>query len=512
MQNKNRSKMKCWVISALTVFFVFSFSGLALAATFNVRANYGVNVTKNGICERVGAITIEGDYSVFAADDEIIIELMAGATVCNDIEASYNYGGLNGVEGTDPTLDYTIVGNKGEDHYTITINIPGAGIPPQSVAVGHKVTLPGPPVTVQDFSPLCFNLENTPYSEDDPNYQLVQVSYRDNRDNGYSGDRFVAMVRNSAGHTVRLCTKSEGDDVDAGGWPDHVDPKTGLVSIPLCNGDSAQNQEIGPCGCFVSERQICIKIDDPNDSFGDGEQYEFRIGGCTGAKKGVGIADVELIDPNGNQVGLNSEQRYGDSCDPLNASPVECEDMVDTKIFEFTATLNSSGEHYLLIDVAYDSCEASIGDWIVDISGQRIPCGDSFRVKDLLIAKFVDCGTGLQSQQIFPYSADVSTGWWSGVALTNPNDSDITVEMEIYEADGDKYTAAVDVPAKNISVGLMNDSAFIQLTPHSDDASFGDERFWILARAPKPFYGFLMMGDSAQAQGYLSVDYESVNF
>lgn len=600
MQNKNRFNSKFWSICTIAAFIFVIFSGIANAETFNVSENYGTIVLQNGFCERIGAIKFQGQFdekiavtpsSLFvAADangdnsltaieydnyianndvdyDEITIELLAGATVCNTVGFTYDAyeqeahpndstvseigdpvsfrnnfnnaaffpdstalttaGATFPITPTAPTLAdeaafvatvpaYSIVGVEGESNYTIFVHRattitggPFGGLY-DTLVVGNKEA-PGASGNILKCG-LCINLEDTPYEEQDPLYGLVQVSYRDIKSNAFSGDRFVATVKNNTGHSVGLCSKSEGEGMNAEGWADNVDPKTGLIQIPLCNTSGSQNQDSGPCGCVEASRQICIKIEDNNGNFGDGEPYEFRIGNCQSAKMGVGIANVTLRDSANNEVAKNSENRYGGGCNLINASPVTCDRMVDTKIYEFTATMNNAGTHYLIIDVAYDSCEATVGEWAIDLSVKRDPCGDSFRVKDLTVAEFVDCGSGTQTEQIFPYSADVSTGWWSGLALTNPNDSDITVEMEIYEADGDKYTAAVDVPAKQIAVGLMNDSAFIQLTPHSDDASFGDERFWILARAPKPFYGFLMMGDSAQAQGYLSVDYESVNF
>jgi hypothetical protein len=90
--------------------------------------------------------------------------------------------------------------------------------------------------------------------------------------------------------------------------------------------------------------------------------------------------------------------------------------------------------------------------------------------------------------------------WWVGLALTNITASEITVELDIYEADGDLYEASVTVPGNGITTQLAGD---LNPTTSGADAEFGDERFWIHATSNGSFTGFLMMGDGTQAQGYL---------
>jgi hypothetical protein len=120
----------------------------------------------------------------------------------------------------------------------------------------------------------------------------------------------------------------------------------------------------------------------------------------------------------------------------------------------------------------------------------------------------ISCGDdddAISSEAIFPYAADFASGeWWVGLALTNPNASEITVELDIYEADGDLYETSVTVPGHGITTQLAGD---LNTTTTGADAEFGDERFWIYATSNGSFTGFLMMGDGTQAQGYLPIDH-----
>ncbi len=121
----------------------------------------------------------------------------------------------------------------------------------------------------------------------------------------------------------------------------------------------------------------------------------------------------------------------------------------------------------------------------------------------IALAEFVDCEDAAAKTRIFPYSPSLTSGWWSGLALSNPNDAPITVNLKIYEQDGDMYNAAITVPAKGLSVGLMDSATFINPVAAGGDAVFGDEAFWMIGESTLPFYGFYMMGSGTEAQGFL---------
>ena len=472
------------VLSIAMLFICAVFTTAAMADSFDVTANYGVRVAEKGVCEQVGAVTLAGQTGteIWAAGTVITVELLAQAVICKDVTAvNYLYGGGTGV-------DYTVNAAMGDDFFTITVN--NASIAGDTIRVGHD-----------GDSSMCFDLSGTPYNSTDPNLQLVQVSYRDDAGNTYSGDIYVATVKPQQ-HSITVCPKNDVDNVFGSlpGWPDDVDVKTGLLQIPLCDPEEALQEQDAECGCVIPVQHICIRILDPGNQFTT-TRYNFTI---ETAKTGVGIKAVGVYDSDGD--GLDpevTERRDIDGNVLPNPDDETCANSVATKAIDFYADMDGAGTQYILMTLAYDSCTATPGDLLADVSFSREPCGDSYAVTDLPIADMISCGNGelISSEAIFPYATDFSNGqWWVGLALTNITASEITVELDIYEADGDLYEASVTVPGNGITTQLAGD---LNPTTSGADAEFGDERFWIHATSNGSFTGFLMMGDGTQAQGYL---------
>ena len=468
------------ILSIAMLFMCAVFTTAAMAASFDITATYGVRVAEKGVCEQIGSMTLAGHEAadVWTAGTVITVELLAQAVICKDVNQNYVL---------PSGADYTVVANTGKDFITITIGAIDTA-PSETIRVGHDT-----------LSSMCFNLSETPYNSSDPTLQMVQVSCRDDQGNTYSSDTFVATVKPQQ-HTIAVCTKDQGENyVSAIGWPNDVDIKTGLIQIPLCDPSAGSQAQDAECGCVnPATGQICIRILDPGNQMTN-TQYNFTI---TTAKTGVGISGVAVWsgDPAGGVVTTVDERR---NINEVVVTGTTCADYVATKAIDFHATLAGSGTQYIVVNLAYDSCTATPGELIADVNFSREPCGDSYSVTDLPIANMTSCGAGwvTTSAAIFPYAADFASGeWWVGLALTNPNAGEITVELDIYEADGDLYETSVTVPGCGITTQIAG-----ALNPVSsgDDAEFGDERFWIRATSNGFFTGFLMMGDGTQAQGYL---------
>jgi len=499
--------MKRISIIGLAALFIVAFgAGQAFADAYNVTTSSGVRVTEKGTCEQVGATTMQGQDGVadiFHANQNITIELLAGATICSDIYAYYAYGGTNvawapGDPEPAPGADYLVIANAGDDYYTITVI--NDSTPVQQIRIGHD-----------SFSRTCFDLVNTPYISTDPTLQKVEVTYRDDRSpqSTFTGDFVVATVKPKT-ITVTRCTKAEGgtgvEGPIARGWSVFSNfTKNGLIEIPLCS-EEAQDQ--AACGLNTAYNQVCIKLADLTSGAFPASTHQFTVGKTTGAKPGVGIAAVEMVyeDLVGNQVGILTSitKRVKSDGTEIPVPTADLQDWVDTSQITFTADTQGPGKYFIILTVAYDTCTASTGDWLVDVSGFRVPCGGSFSQADVAVANFVTC-VGLVSsyQAVFPYAAQQTLGWYNGVVITNPNDAEITVVFRIYEVDGDEYSASVTVPAHGQVVGEA--TSVLNPQPVGGDPQFGDEPYWMIGSSNSPFYGTLFMGEGIQAFGYIAI-------
>jgi len=498
--------MKRISIIGLAALFIVAFGvGQAFADAYNVTTSSGVRVTEKGTCEQVGATTIQGQdgvADVFNANQTITIELLAGATICSNISTYYQFGGINPVA-YDPTTamdpangDYVVVANAGDDFYNIYVLTASAAT--DQIRVGHDAA-----------SRTCFDLVNTPYISTDPTLQKVEVTYRDDQtpQSTFTGDFVVATVKPKT-ITVTRCTKTEGSDLSVLGWGSFdAFNKNGVVLIPLC---SSAEQDQAQCGLNTAYRQVCIKVSDLTTGAFPAGTHQFTVGKTTGAKVGVGIAGVSMIyvDPTGAESAIATTitkrlKRDGTEITPLPTADLQ--DWVDTSQITFTADTQGPGSYYIILSVAFDTCTATTGDWLVDVAGFRIPCGGSFTETDLVVANFVDC-VGLVSsyQAIFPYAAQQTLGWYNGVVITNPNNQEITVTFVIYEWDGDEYSASVTVPAHGQVVGEA--TSVLNPQPVGPESQFGDEPYWMIGSSDLPFYGTLFMGEGIQAFGYIAIN------
>ncbi|MCP4112423.1 MAG: hypothetical protein GY749_44010 [Desulfobacteraceae bacterium] len=551
----------CAAIMMVCAFFTTQAVAQQMQEKYDITANYGKLVSWTADiggpgkgfpvdhCEQVGSISIapQSNNDNFNAGQIIIAELLNDAFLCKDVGYDYDGDGLlepvryrwNGDVLADNTAawDYRVRGVSTSsilagfpnptiwdtldasyplistgfvlnqvfqpDKIIIEVNN-GSNDPALFIRIGHEIVadilLANPNITNINQVPnsiLCFNLHGTEYKPTDPLYSLVQVSYHDQFFNTYSGDQYVATVKKATevsgiSFDVETCAKLEGqpfpDGVGALGWPDSVDVKSGKLQIPLCYSDIQNPQEQVECGCKIATQEVCFKVT-PEAPFDANSNYHFTI---ITDKTGVGIDNVKVY-------GADLQVPIYD-----NNFVNEC---LNQRV-EFDVTLPELRTYYVVVRPAFD-CPAQPGPWLLDLVISRNVLGcemgqQTWSEDNIYGADFVDCeGNEATTNRVFPYSPAFNTGWWEGIVLTNPNDAQITVTMAIYEADGDKYTANLIVPAKGLIVGLLDNVAFFNPQADGTDATFGDEPFWMVGESTLPFYGFYMVGDGTQAQGYL---------
>jgi len=492
--------MKKIFIITLAIFCVVAFGvGQAMAAGYDVTASFGVRVTEQGPSEQIGSITINPQEPVvsnpFAADQIITVELLGSATISATTVATYTFANptpvgsglatdadqddVDAYEAGDPLAqdEYRLIAVTGNDFFLIVVG-PSFSLP----AVAQDAIIVGN----VEASRICFDLSGTIYTASDPARQLVQVSYSDQLSNTYSGDTYVATVKPKS-VIVENCDKTNG--------------------IELSFAEQDVDCGIGHSGA------ICLEITDTaTGAFPAAATYLFTIGKQTGGKVGVGFGIPSLVDEDDDAVTLGTVTRYN-----RTGSEIELADYEDTTYatddeqlwtdtaymeFEMTFTAAASGPqtYTLVIPVYYDTCTATAGSWLVDLTSAKIPCGASFVEEDINVAQF-NTGTGVTA--IFPYAAASGGGWFNGLVFTNPNAASITIAFTITEADGDVYTGSTTIGANQMAVGFA--AAVLNPTTTSGDAAFGDESYTITATASSQFYGFIFIGNGTMAQGYLPI-------
>jgi len=111
----------------------------------------------------------------------------------------------------------------------------------------------------------------------------------------------------------------------------------------------------------------------------------------------------------------------------------------------------------------------------------------------------VCCGAAAVAPRLFPYftSLDGSAGWWDGIALVNTSATANGVTLTAYVQDGTTDTVTISVPANSIVSDILPNLSWA-------GTGTGGLPLYIIATPTAPgLDGFAMIGDGAQAQGYL---------
>jgi hypothetical protein len=488
--------MKRMLIIALAACFMLAMgTGLAFADSYDVTADYGKRVTEQGSCEEVGAITITPEVGgdSFYADQIITMELLGGLEVCYGFYAVYDMNALPAADSfvtSNPMIapgadQFAVRGTYMNDFVTITF---GTSLTPalalEPIVYGHD-----------DYSQLCVDLSGTLYTASDPLYQTLKATYSSSPGNHtFSGDLEIATVKDRT-VTFAMCTKSEGTNVNADGYRDMLSKDT-VPQIELCYGSYSisQDQVITDCGTESAYEEICFKVTDGDtNAFQAGERYQITVGKMVGYKTCVSITDVEIYGPSGSVSNTSYTNYY-------TMAPTGWYYNYAVKV-EFDG--QGPGTYYIVMSMAYDTCCATPGPYVIDITGGQVPCGGSFGFTNRTVANFVDCLSTIQFSRVVPYGAETATsGWMNGIVFTNPNNFAITINCAIYEEDGDPYTGTVNVGPMGMEVGL--DTAVLAPVSAGSDATFGDESYAIYATGNGVFHIFMINFDMVQAQGYLA--------
>ncbi len=350
---------------------------------YDVTANFGKIVSwpfdDPGMdCQRVGSVTMQPQSSVgsnnfFYANQKITMELLNSATLCKNIgipDATevdgwqwvyYTWNGTGGIVATvagKPVWDYRVMGKNGADKILLEVN--NKSLETDRIVFGHDGA------DAVNNSVICLNLTKTIYTPKDANYQLVQASYYDTLYNTFSGDQYIATVKEYTAVqdqlNIRPCTKLEGNNlnltVNADPWSDSVNAKTGRLEIPLCFQGAVQGQ--AGCGCISpAPEEVCLVLEDTGKQLKDAD-YNFTI---STNKIGVGIAGnlaLRMFKTNaGGAIVPVITNRY-DINGNLIFGAVTCDEI---KRVDFTVRLTGTGTYYIVIPVAYNTCTATTGLW-----------------------------------------------------------------------------------------------------------------------------------------------------
>jgi hypothetical protein len=111
---------------------------------------------------------------------------------------------------------------------------------------------------------------------------------------------------------------------------------------------------------------------------------------------------------------------------------------------------------------------------------------------------------------VFPYFTAADSGWWSGVAITNGGSKAGTVDLTVYEADGDVFELVEPLAISANGMLVYNQATLYGLdwtAAGTGDGIPGNARFYVKAVGDVPVMGFGMMAKTStgESMGYLAV-------
>lgn len=143
----------------------------------------------------------------------------------------------------------------------------------------------------------------------------------------------------------------------------------------------------------------------------------------------------------------------------------------------------------------------------VRVEVYKNPCGMIFNGTRCMANYISTCASAVpQSTLMFPYAVALngSTGWWFGLAFSNPSTAAGTAVIKVYEMDGDQgtFTTPTIEPGRMVVYGdaqLLNN-----LTPVTGNTgTLGDSACHIVVTCNFGFAGgFGMMGNGSDSTGY----------
>lgn len=96
---------------------------------------------------------------------------------------------------------------------------------------------------------------------------------------------------------------------------------------------------------------------------------------------------------------------------------------------------------------------------------------------------------------IFPYFTPMyDSEWWTGFSLYNNSENEGTAALTFYEADGDKGTVELTIPARGMYVRLLQELSSLIIPDSGNSGNLGDSRVFIDVSADFNGGGFGMIG------------------
>ena len=166
-------------------------------------------------------------------------------------------------------------------------------------------------------------------------------------------------------------------------------------------------------------------------------------------------------------------------------------------------SLFSAGQFFFNLNLppfVYNLAEVNAGDLVtIHVTLEKATCGKwEF---DLCMGTFgCPTGPGATSSILCPYVTSLAGGgsFWNGIALTNTNESEATVTLTAYKADGTTASATETVPAQGVIAKLVSDLTWTGTTPAEVPAYIS------ATSSTTGLNGFIMMADGANnSMGYL---------
>lgn len=558
--------MKQKLISLLALMMVTLFAGSVFAAQQVEVKVTSEPIAEAATCEKAGGYTMEFDSGTVISDgDQITVDLPLNVTLCNDIDimipysAVDNNGDGDGIDNSAETVIRSLAAYATEDSSSsdnmdtlgdVEFYIHGdAGTQRVTIDVTAATDLTVGSDTGDKFTIKFFdqNIDGVFVAADGDgvyddaaaiadNTRCINISAYSNETVSDSldsaGDIYtfipsnpqVAHVISATGYSLYTCDKTTLNRITLGTKTSTQEADTETCdyfdfesATGYCSGSNTDNKLIiaATADMQVTDYKIELEImtdgvywvqDDVvavsyastalacADNINDG--YDDEITG-----DGAASDEITYVDADGDPATPLTTDEASDQCDVDAANQA-------VKLTTPAMAPVGANARALLINVpamTYDLDQVNAGDEVeIKVTLTKVPCGDV--ISDTFSVGTFGCVVdGVSYDMSFPYFTEVTgDSFWDGFAIVNKSATDGTAELTIYEADGDVFTASLDVAAHSMAVHNTADLLAIA-TQTVGSGTLGDARFYMEVSADFNLDGFAMMANPAtgESMGYL---------
>lgn len=537
--------MKRKLISLLALIAVTLFAGSAFAAQ-----QVDVKVTSEPIaqaatCEKAGGYTMEFDAGTAIADgDQITIDLPLNVTLCTDINIMIPWNAVVGdtaaAYATEDASSTDLVATTGDVEFYISGDMGSQRVTVDVVGTLDVGTDTGDLFTIKFFDQNTDGvfIEGAVAGVYDvsatvaDNTRCINISAYDNETVSDSldsaGDIYtfipsnpqVAHVIASTGYSLYTCDKTSLNRIVLGTRTGETQDSEGSESCDYfdfestygyCSGSDNGNRLIIAATADMQVTDYIVTLEVMTDGVYftdeglDAVSFENTADACADDNAITGDSasgsEISYFDADGDAVTPLSTADATNECDVEAANQA-------VKLVTEAMTPVGANARALLIDVpalTYDLDEVTDGDEVeIKVTVTKAPCGDII-TDTFSVGTFGCIPTTYSYGMSFPYfTAMTGDSFWDGFAIVNKSGVAGTADLTIYEADGDVFTASVDVDSHSMAVQLTSD-LLASATQVSGSGTLGDARFYMEVSADFNVDGFAMMADPAtgESMGYL---------